>query len=116
MKFIIDTSYKGDKTQPIPGAEKGTYIEVDARSAACPKDIPLHKNEPTDWWYKHGSNHRVVNGHIRRDLTSEKWFIEINTLEELLQLQQTYGNLSISIGDLNYQNGKCLIIYINQKN
>jgi hypothetical protein len=32
-------------------------------------------------------NHRVVDGYIKRDFEEEAWFIDIETLEDLIKLQ-----------------------------
>jgi hypothetical protein len=53
-----------------------------------------------DTWYAEGANHRVENGHIRRDmpLASHQqfcWIVELETLEALTAFCQKYASIKI---------------------
>jgi len=48
-------------------------------------------------WYSEGTNHRVINNNIARDLGERDcYMIEINSLNDLMKLQNKYGDIVIS--------------------
>jgi hypothetical protein len=80
--FILHTKeWLAPRAKPHPKAYKIILVPVDRRTADDPAKVPAYKGE-TDWWYKHGKNHRVENGEICRDMRPKKiWVIDIvNTL------------------------------------
>jgi len=89
---ITRTSDWGDNS-PCEEAVKGTYIDIDERTTDSPDKIPANLNQPTDWWYKDGTNHRVENGHIKRDFIRDGWIVDINSVDDLRKLSDKYGNL-----------------------
>lgn len=57
---------------------------VDTRNCDDPKKIPANRGSDGDWYTK-GTNHRVENGMIRRDLgVQEDWAVEITNLQEFV--------------------------------
>ena len=92
------SNFVGDK-QPCEEAFKSEYTSIDERSVSSPEQIPSYKKRKDlidKDWYGKGSNHRVENGHIKRDFEgTEGWFVELNSLEELNSLQEKYGDLII---------------------
>lgn len=91
MEFIITRSSDFlSKKQPIDGSYQKEITRVDVRSISDPSefDYPRLREE----WYKAGTNHRVINGKIARDLGIEKvWVVNINTLEELMNFKDECG-------------------------
>jgi hypothetical protein len=85
---------------------KGYY--VDTRKTDCPSKVPAY-NGKTDWWYKSGVNHRIVDGKICKDFEEEFYVIDINTIDDLLDLQKK-ARTSIGVEhESNYTfNGKIL--------
>lgn len=89
MKFQIrktsgTSCYEESEPTDNPPCDNATYE----------KFIYQHRqlNEPEkDWWYSRGENHRIEYGCFVRDLIWYGWFIEINTLEELVGLQKQLG-------------------------
>lgn len=109
MKFNVRrvSLYEG---KPCAEAYQDTYTYVDRRSTDDPKKIPAYVGLSTDWWYKEGKNHRIIDGEIARDFPdSEAWFVDINSLEELLVFQKKYGSLVI---ENFYRNSEILSIEI----
>ena len=95
MKFAISrTSNRIDEQDrpPCEGAVWQPTIHVDVRSV----DDPSKLRYATDW-YGHGTNHRVIGGHIMRDLPTEGWFIELNTLEELTAFVLKHDEMILSV-------------------
>lgn len=70
-------------------------MRIDERTVDSPAKIGSH-GEPT--WYELGRNHRVENGHIMRDFDDTAWFIEMNSLDDLIAFHKAHGDLVISDG------------------
>ena len=92
MKFRIDRASSW-RDKPCKEARQESVIRVDERTTDDPKKIPLSERESPNWWYESGKNHRVENGHIKRDFDDTAWVVDVNTLEELLKLRRKYGDL-----------------------
>lgn len=96
MKFMVSrtSSFEG---KPCKEAIFEKYVRVDRRAASTPEEIPAFKNYPnTDWWYKEGRNHRKIGKNtIARDFDDDGWFIEVNSIDELMKLQKKYGEFII---------------------
>ena len=109
MKYQVrrTNSYEG---QPCPEAYEDAYIRFDVRTADDPAKIPRHRNQPTDWWYSEGRNHRVEHGRIVRDFDARGWFVDINSLEELMAFYQRHGRIIIFPSWDNYTI-PCIEIY-----
>lgn len=93
MKFYISRTSSGDD-KPHERAYRDKYIRIDTRTV----DDPSKLNHPSDKtnWYKQGKNHRVIDGYIKRDFDDEGWFIDIETLDELIKFEnETKSNLII---------------------
>lgn len=81
MKFKVErTSLFNDDEKPCENVSKENYIRIDERTIDDPS-----KNIYMKDWYEHGINHRVENGHIKRDFIDEGWFTEISDLDGLMQ-------------------------------
>lgn len=97
MKFLVRrTSDYSNK--PCDEAEFGKYDIIDIRTLNSPEEYDriLSKNNGT--WYSKGENHCINDdGYIQRTFTGagNGWFITINTLEELLEFKNKYGNIII---------------------
>ena len=96
MEFMVSrTSSHSMDAKPCKEAYLKAYTRIDERTVNSPSKIPFYKNQPDDWWYSEGKNHRVEHGHIMRDFDDEGWFIELDTLEDLLKFHKKYGRLVI---------------------
>jgi hypothetical protein len=91
MKFIVHESISLILEEEQE--EKLTYI--DRRTVATL--VEAKKYFWFDEWYKRGKNHREENGMIACDSLqkSTERVVEISSLDELLQLQETLGRLEI---------------------
>lgn len=85
--YIISRASSYDSsTPPYEGAERIRVIYVDERIVDDPAKITAYGGS-TDWWYKEGTNHRVVNGRIRRDMhTNYVWALRIPDLIEFCKV------------------------------
>lgn len=95
MKFKISRTSDWDELQPCNGAMLEPYMRVDERTTNSPDKISAYRGQPTDWWYEEGENHRVENGRIKRDFHDEGWFIEVNSLEELIKMVDEHGSIIV---------------------
>jgi len=96
MKFVVSNTESrwDEEKKPCRGAVKEKYTRIDERTTYDPALVPAAKGESA-WWYEEGTNHRVERNRIMRDFDDETWFIELNTLEELLELAEVYGFITI---------------------
>ena len=89
MKFIISRTSDRNGT-PCEGAVQQNYIRVVERAVDDPRKL---KSWDRGSWYESGMNHRVENGNIKKDFVETDYFIEINTLEELIEFSKKHGEL-----------------------
>lgn len=90
MKYMIFRTSDFDN-KPCEEAYLDKYISIDERAVDAPSKII-----DGDDWYKEGKNHRIENGHIKRDFEDEEYFIDIDSLEKLNNLSSKYGEIIIS--------------------
>lgn len=75
---------------PCEGAVRGEKTSVDTRAVNDPSQLRYDGKD----WYKRGTNHRVENGQIKRDLGMELvWMLEVASLDELLALVAKEGKI-----------------------
>lgn len=93
QRFIVTrTSIYGNK-RPCKEAKRAPYTRIDERTFNDPAKI--------DWvggleeWYGNGTNHRVTNGHIQRDFEDSAWFVEFESLDDLMAFVNRYGAVVI---------------------
>lgn len=95
MKFHISRTSDGiDEMQPHEKAYKDKYIHIDSRYTD--DSNKLNHKEDRDNWYNKGNNHRVENGHIKRDFQEESWFIDIDSLKELIDFLNEVGSIVVT--------------------
>ena len=83
-------------SKPHPDAFEKPVIVVDRRCVDDPKKIPFNDGTDGDWYIK-GTNHRIENGSICRDMGFENdWFIEIS---DIMQFVRDNGRCVVDIDD-----------------
>ena len=109
MKFTISrTSLWDNEKQPIDEAYEDEYIRIDERTVDNPQKLNFYADRED--WYNYGFNHRVENNHIKRDFKEKAWYINVDNLEDLLNLNEKYGEIIIS-KNWNNPNVSSLEIY-----
>jgi hypothetical protein len=94
-KFVVTRTSAGWEGVPCEGLTSEQRPYVDHRTVADPRDLKFPLNAEQDW-YARGSNHRVINGTIARDMDMRKvWTKEFNSLEELLEFVKTVGGVVV---------------------
>jgi hypothetical protein len=63
---------------------------TDIRSTDCPKKIEFYAFDDS-WWYEKGTNHRLINGCIARDL--EPYPVEVVKIESFTDFVDKYGDI-----------------------
>ena len=106
MRFIISRYRNQDEADPPCDEAIWTkIIRVDERTANHPAKIPMNhrlsNQEAMDWWHGDGANHRIENGHIKRDFIDCAWIVDLNTYGEFLAFYRKYGPLTIEPSILN---------------
>ena len=93
MKFIIRRASSYYDTEPCEEAIQEELKFTDTRNI----DDPMKNKYIGESWYTDEGyfNHRVENGKIKRDYMEKVWTIEINSLEELTNFYNKYGNIII---------------------
>ncbi len=100
MKFTIKRTSLWSDEEPCEEAtlEHGVYVDV--RTSDDPAKVPYYKGESA-WWYSEGTNHRIEDGHIKRDLPRDYYVIKIESLDDLVRLSDKYGSLIVG-KSINY--------------
>jgi hypothetical protein len=95
MEFLITkTSLWNYEEQPITESYSKMIPNWDQRSFKTEEE---HDNKLGVPWRDKGTNHEINNIGIRRQFGEVKrWFIQINSLEELRYFVNKYGKLIIS--------------------
>lgn len=90
----------GGHTPPCEGAVQRMTVIVDWRYTDDPKKLRCNKGTDGDWWIR-GTNHRIENGCICRDLGWQAgWFIEI---PDVMDFVRQYGDCVVSIDEDGYE-------------
>ncbi len=99
MRCRVRSLVVPDDAPPCTGAAAGTCLVVDERQVDDPAKVPARRGQ-REWWYDRGCNHRVEHGRIRRDLPERGWFLEVASVEDLLQLAREHGGLHVGCSAL----------------
>lgn len=92
--FLLEGDFDYDfNIHPHPNAIKIKIVNVDVRYTDAPEKVPYYEGA-SDWWYNEGTNHRLINGLIARDVgTVDRWAVRLNSLDELMSLVEYFGRL-----------------------
>lgn len=103
MKFRIErTSDMGGGKKPCKEAKSTEATSLDVRNVST-----IEEAKKKSWfqnWWDGGTNHREEIGDIVCESKTKHtvWYIEINSLEELLAIIQQFGNIIICC-ETNYK-------------
>ena len=89
--FLLAGDFDYTDDCPHPSAFRVKIANVDVRYTDTPEKVPYY-NGASDWWYSKGTNHRLIDGLIARDIgTVERWAVPLNSTTQLLSLVQQVG-------------------------
>lgn len=101
MRFIVSRTSSGDY-KPCKEAYEYELTNVDIRTVDDPKKLSF-KND-RDGWFKIGTNHRMIDGKIARDIGKvDVWVIDINSIEDLVVFKKQYGPLILRTSYIDNQ-------------
>lgn len=106
MKYVVKRT-SDRESNPCDEAYQGEYIRVDARTWSSPA---LYLPGGEAGWLSKGTNHRIEENGIKRDLTVTGWFVDIATLDDLMTFIGTYGEVVIGRDQFS-EEYSCIEIY-----
>ncbi len=100
MKFKITrtSDFNGDK-KPCNQAIKESYTRVEIRTLGSFEKFDEKFGKQEGKWLSKGINHCINNmGYIQREFPNEStgWFIEVDTLDELIDFCNKHGDVIIT--------------------
>lgn len=98
MKFIITRTSEWGNSSPCVEAKREQAVKTETRTFRSPEEFDKKRAAIEGTWLSVGTNHCIGrNGYICRDIGIENvWTIDINSIEELANLSQKYGEIIIS--------------------
>ena len=97
--MLFQISCTSGKWPPCEEGCEALVPHVDMRCVDNPTKLAYYKGRPDDAnrdWYSEGTNHRVVEGNICRDLGMKTiWLAEIASLVDLIDFSTKYGRAII---------------------
>ena len=93
MEFLL-TSTSGGVENRIPNAVIKKYTKIEVRRFSSFEEFDKRLSRMEGNWLSKGVNHKTSKGRIQREFPNgaEGHFIEINSIEELLEFQRKVGS------------------------
>ena len=102
MKFVVERTsmaFNNDK-QPIKESYKGKCIQSECYMVAT---FDEYDSEKYGNFKDEGFNHREMpDGTIMRDFEVDRFLIDVDSLEEIMELVDKYGDIIIRKYEYNY--------------
>lgn len=99
MKFIVRrTSIWNEEESPCEEAKRDSIPYVESYGFRTPEEYDKSNHMKREGsWLSVGTNHRLnKDGHITRDKgIQDVWSIEINSIEELIEFVNKYGEIVV---------------------
>lgn len=93
MKFIVErASAWGSEEAPCGGCHKEVVTSLFVSNYSSFEE---YKKNCREDFRARGYEHKEINGHIERKIDTECWTIEINSMNELMDFMQHYGDVII---------------------
>lgn len=112
MEFLL-TSTIGSVENNIPNTVIKKYTIVEVRYCPTFEEFDKRFSRMEGSWLSKGVNHKVSKGQIQREFPNgaEGHFIEINSIEELLEFRRKVGNELIITSAFNNKSIPAIEIY-----
>lgn len=116
MEFLL-TSTSGWVEKQIPNAVIKKYKKVEVRGVSSFEEFDKRFSWMEGNWLSKGVNHKMSKGRIQREFPNgaEGHFIEINSIEELLEFQKKVGNELIITSAIDNESIPAIEIYNNYR-
>ena len=112
MEFLL-TSTSGWVENQIPNAVIKKYTKIQVRGCSTFEEFDKRLSWMEGTWLSKGVNHKMSKGRIQREFPNgaEGHFIEINSIEELLEFQRKVGSELIITSATNNESIPAIEIY-----
>lgn len=101
MEFMITRTSVWFDDKPCDEAYEKDCMRKDVRTL---KSFEEYDNKFKDNFHDRGVNHKInKDGYIEREFEDKAWFIEINSLEDLLEFENKFGPIIVSTSWTNYE-------------
>ncbi|MFC2796713.1 MAG: hypothetical protein ACFN4N_03425 [Streptococcus sp.] len=112
MEFLL-TSTSGAVENNIPNTVIKKYTMVEVRYCSTFEEFDKKFSRTEGSWFSKGVNHKISKGQIQREIPNgaEGHFIEINSIEELLEFRKKVGNELIITSAPNNESIPAIEIY-----
>lgn len=116
MEFLL-TSTSGWVENRIPNAVIKKYTKIEVRGCLTFEEYDERFSWMEGNWLSEGVNHNTSKGRIQREFPNgaEGHFIEINSIEELLEFRKKVGNELIITSAINNESIPAIEIYNNYR-
>jgi hypothetical protein len=107
VKFKVTKTSVWDHTKPCEEAKKERCSRIEIRTLASFEEFDKKYGECEGAWTSKGINHCInEDGYVQREFPNDvtRWFVEINTLDELLDFVDKHGGdviISKILGETN---------------
>lgn len=112
MEFLL-TSTSGRVENQIPNTVIKKYTKREVRTCSTFEEFDKRFSRMEGSWLSKGVNHKASKGQIQREFPNgaEGHFIEINSIEELLEFQRKVGSELIINSSFNNESIPAIEIY-----
>lgn len=116
MEFLL-TSTSGGVENQIPNAVIKKYTKIEVRRCSTFEEYDKRFSWLEGNWLSKGFNHKTSKGRIQREFPNgaEGHFIEINSIEELLEFQKKVGDELIITSAIDNESIPAIEIYNNYR-
>ena len=116
MEFLL-TRTSGWVENQIPNAVIKKYTKIEVRYCSTFEEFDERFSRIEGNWLSKGVNHKMSKGRIQREFPSgaEGHFIEINSIEELLEFHKKVGSELIITSATNNESIPAIEIYNNYR-
>ena len=116
MEFLL-TNTSGWVEKQIPNAVIKKYTKIEVRRCSTFEEYDKRFPWLEGNWLSKGVNHKTSKGRIQREFpnSAEGHFIEINSIEELLEFQKKVGDKLIITSAIDNESIPAIEIYNNYR-
>ena len=116
MEFLLTSTMGGVENQ-IPNAVIKKYTKIEVRNFSSFEEYDERLSWMDGNWLSKGVNHKTSKGRIQREFPNgaEGHFIEINSIEELLEFQKKVGYELIITSAIDNESIPAIEIYNNYR-
>ena len=112
MEFLLTSTSWGVENK-IPNTVIKKYTKIEVRTCSTFEEFDKRFSRIEGSWLSKGVNHKTSKGQIQREFPNgaEGHFIEINSIEELLEFQKKVGSELIITSSFNNESIPAIEIY-----